>query len=279
MKGIGRSKAVALTALLGAALLGAYATAEQNMAEQEKLHATLPDDGKDAKVMRFADLNNYRYCEFVLIAGDAITKDLKASFYNSTDLNGATTANRDSCPQAVWDKVDPETVKKQYDMLGAFKNGPRFWMYDWIELPVGTERDFMGYHGRWMGVVTLPKNFDPKQKGSTALAYAPTTVARKSKQGYAKGQTIFILDDPNGTPWIMQAYSHIVDPTLKYDDLKTLDAKLKLPPGWKYRVKVLEQDLGIGAINGVARVVQDDLEDTYNACFEEASETNCTYKP
>ena len=70
-----------------------------------------------------------------------------------------------------------------------------------------------------------------------------------------------------------------VDPKLTYDDLKTLDKKLKLPSGWKYRVKVLEEDLGIGAIDGVARVVQDDLEDTYNACFEEAGQKNCTYKP
>ena len=73
----------------------------------------------------------------------------------------------------------------------------------------------------------------------------------------------------------MQAYSHIVDPNLTYEDLKTLDKKLKLPPGWKYRVKVLDQDLEIDAINGVARIVQDDLEGTYNACFETASQ-NCT---
>ena len=52
-----------------------------------------------------------------------------------------------------------------------------------------------------------------------------------------------MLDDPNGTPWLMQAYSLIVDPSLTYDDLKTLDKKLKLPAGWKYRFKVLDKDL------------------------------------
>lgn len=35
----------------------------------------------------------------------------------------------------------------------------------------------------------------------------------------------------------------------------------------------------MGVINGVARIVQDDLEGTYNACFEDAGHTNCTYKP
>ena len=239
--------------------------------------ATLPDDGKDPKMMRFTNLNNYRYCELFLIGGDALTHNLKANFYNSTELNGATVANRDSCPQAVWDKVDPEKIKKEYDVLAVFKNGPRFWMYDWIELPVGTERDFDGYHGRWMGQVQLPKHFNPKEKGSTA--YHPTTVHRASQQGYAKGQTVFILDDPSGTPWVMQAYSRIVDPTLSYADLPKLGTRLKLPPGWKFRVKVLDQDLGIGAIDGIAHIVQDDLEGTYNACFEVGGRKNCTYKP
>jgi hypothetical protein len=55
--------------------------------------------------------------------------------------------------------------------------------------------------------------------------------------------------------------------------------KLKLAPGWKYRVKVLDQDLGIGAIDGTARIVQDDLEGTYNACFEANGKKNCTFKP
>jgi len=127
----------------------------------------------------------------------------------------------------------------------------------------------------WFAHVQLPKEFG--KSGSTF--YKPTTVERKSRQGYAKGQTVFILDDPDGTPWVMQAYSNIVDRNLAYDDLKTLDKKLKLPSGWKYRVKVLDQDLEIGAIDGVARIVQDDLEGTYNACFEAGNKESCTYKP
>jgi hypothetical protein len=97
------------------------------------------------------------------------------------------------------------------------------------------------------------------KKGSNY--YNPTTVVRKSTQGYAK------------------ALRGFVDPTLTYDDLRTLDKKLKLPPGWKYRAKVLEGDLGIRAINGVARIVQDDLEGTYNACFEEGGQKACSIKP
>jgi len=123
--------------------------------------------------------------------------------------------------------------------------------------------------------VQLPKEFGKPG----ASFYKTTVVGRKSKQGYAKGQTIFILDDPQGVPWVMQASSRIVDKTLSYDDLKTLGTKLKLPPGWKFRTRVLDQDLGIGAINGLAHVTQDDLENTYNSCFEADGQKNCTYQP
>jgi hypothetical protein len=35
----------------------------------------------------------------------------------------------------------------------------------------------------------------------------------------------------------MQAWSQIIDASLTYDALKDLGAKLKLPPGWKYRTR------------------------------------------
>ena len=73
----------------------------------------------------------------------------------------------------------------------------------------------------------------------------------------------------------MQASSRIVDPNLTYDGLEKLGDKLKPAPGWKFRTKVLDQDLTIRAVNGTARIVQDDLENTYDACFE----TACSYKP
>ncbi len=234
--------------------------------------ATLPNDGATATVKRFDNVRAMRYCEVFLIGGDALTHDLQAAFYNTTDLNNKAIP-RDTCPAAIWDKVDAEALKKQYDVLGVFKNGPRGWANDWFELPVGTMRTFEGLEARWMGVVQLPKDVELHKKGSSA--YKPTTVARKSQMGFAKGQPVFILESPDGMPWVMQAYSNIVDPNLTYADLQTLDKKLKLAPGWKYRVKVLDQDLTIRAVDGHARIVQDDLENTYDACFD----TACSYKP
>jgi len=44
-------------------------------------------------------------------------------------------------------------------------------------------------------------------------------------------------------------------------------------------VSVLDRDLNIKAINGDAWIVQDDLENTYDKCFEENGQTACSFKP
>ena len=230
-----------------------------------------PGYAATATVRRFDKLRGMRYCEVFLLGADPATDSLYAEFFNTTDLNNASPL--DTCPPAIWAKVDPEALKKQFDVLGIFKNGPRGWAMDWIELPAGPVLTFNGLEARWMGHVQLPKGVDLSKKG--ASAYKPTQVHRKSVMTFEKGKPVFMLEDPSGTPWVMQAYSQIVDPTLTYDDLGKLGDKLKLAPGWKFRTKVLDQDLTIGAVNGIARIVQDDLENTYDACFD----TACSHKP
>ena len=130
---------------------------------------------------------------------------------------------------------------------------------------------------RWFMTVDLPKHLELGRKGGTA--YKPTIGNRDSIMTFEKGKPVFLLKSPDGMPWVMQAYSSIVDPKLTSADLQTLGAKLKLAPGWKYRVKVLDQDLTIKAVNGKARIVQDELQNTYDACFEEGGQKACSIQP
>jgi hypothetical protein len=83
----------------------------------------------------------------------------------------------------------------------------------------------------------------------------------------------------NYSPFVLRFYgfgqglpqlSSIVDPNL--------GGKPRLAPGWKFRVQVLDQDLMIQAVNGKARIVQDDLENTYDACYEETDQKACSFK-
>jgi hypothetical protein len=92
---------------------------------------------------------------------------------------------------------------------------------------------------------------------------------------FEKGKPVFILDDPEGTPWVMQAYSMFVDSTVNYDTLKDLGSRLKLPGGWKFRAPVLDKELTISTPQGYNWITQDNLQNSYDACKEGA----CNSKP
>lgn len=226
----------------------------------------VPQDGINAVETKFDNLRDLRYAEVFLIGGNGLTKNLSAAFYNTTDRNNQADP-RNTCPQELWDKIEVEQLKKEYNVLSAFKNGPRHWVMDWIKIPVGKELEFNGLKARWFGEVVLPK-VDLNEKGSTG--YKPTEVARKSSMGFNAGKPIFVLIDPQGRPWAMQAYGLIDDPSQTYEGLYSLDKKLvTMPEGWQYKVINLEKDLVIHADkNGIAYIVQDELGNTYDLIDE-----------
>jgi hypothetical protein len=124
-----------------------------------------------------------------------------------------------------------------------------------------------------MGQGLLPKGVS---LASAHMApYSPLQSHRKSSMTFGKGKPVFILEDPEGTPWVMQAFGQIVDPSLTYEGLKNLGTKLKPPPGWKYRVAVPDRDLVISTPRGYNWIVQDELQNTYDACKEDA----CNFRP
>ena len=67
---------------------------------------------------------------------------------------------------------------------------------------------------------------------------------------------------PGGDVYVMQAYAQIEDPSLTIGKLRSLGARLDLPPGWRYRSRVLHRPLALGA-NGAATIIQDELQNTY----------------
>jgi hypothetical protein len=61
--------------------------------------------------------------------------------------------------------------------------------------------------------------------------------------------------------FLIESYSQIVDPNLRYADLAKLGSHLKLPKGWQYRSRTLAADL-VAQARGEAHI-QDDLQNTY----------------
>lgn len=225
--------------------------------------AAVPKDDANAKLMHFEGTRAQRYTEIFAIYGDAVDKKLVAGVYNTLGLNGASpTGSGDSTPQALLDKVTPELVKKESDALGGFINGPRIWTLDWIEVNVGAERDFNGLKARWVTWFPIPKDMNLNAKGSTY--YKPVQVERHTKFGFDKGKPVFVLDAPNGETFVMKSLSLEEDKTQTYASLTSLGSRLKLPPGWKFRVATLDRDLVLTPDKGVAWIVQDDLLNTYD---------------
>src|SRR5215470_16771183 len=142
------------------------------------LSAKLPHDDTGAALMRFDHIRGQRYTEIFLIGGHAIIHDINAGIYNTIGLNDPD-GTGDTTPQAVLDQVDLDALTKQYDVLGAFKNGPRLWTLDWAEVMVGEERDFMGLKARWVMWLDVPKEFRKHE----SVAYKTITGKRDTQFG------------------------------------------------------------------------------------------------
>jgi len=221
--------------------------------------------------MTYNDLRGVIYCEVWLFRNSA-NSQIAGVYYNTSALNNMPD-KKNTCPAAMWDKVSISSLEANFDILAAYKNGPRGWTMDSITLPVGPVVAFDQLQTRWMGQGLLPKGVS--LASAHMASYNPLQSHRKSSMTFKKGQPVFILDDPQGTPWVMQAFGQLVDKTLTYETLKDLGSKLKPIPGWKYRVAILDKDLIISTPKGYNWIVQDELQNTYDACKEGA----CNFIP
>jgi hypothetical protein len=218
-----------------------------------------PQDDAGAQLMRFEDLRAQRYAEIFLIGGNAITKNFTAGVYNSLGLNDSA-ATGNTAPQALVDAINTDALKEEYGVLGVHKNAPRLWVLDWLEVNIGKERNFGGLRARWVMWLDVPEELIRNE----SLAYKLVTGKRDTNMGFDQGKPVFILDDPDGNSYVMKSVNLITDPTRKYEDLGTLGQQLKLAPGWRYRVELLEQDLVLTPDDGEVIITLDDIGNVYD---------------
>jgi len=223
--------------------------------------AKMPPDNDQASEIKWDNLMGTRYTEILLVFGNALTGDYTAGVYNTIGLNGANPAGGgDSCPAAILDKVDMKKVKEDNHALSTVKNGARLWTVDYVGVKTGKERDFQGLKARWVMWFPIP---DEIRKGKD-LSYQVMHAKRDTSMGIRKGSRAYILDDPEGNAWVMKSASLIKDPNQKFEDLKDLGSRLKLPTGWKFRTLILEQDLVFMTDNGNTQITQDEIGNTYD---------------
>jgi len=228
----------------------------------------IPDNPQD---MTYTGLRGVIYCE-VWLFRNTPENQIAGVYYNTSALNTAADP-MNTCPAALWDRVTVPALQAQFDVLAAYRNGPRGWTMDTITLPVGPVVAFDGLETRWMGQGLLPRGVS--LAAAHMASYSPLQSHRRSSMTFRAGQPVFILDDPQGTPWVMQAFGQIVDTTLTYATLPSLAQKLRPPPGWRFRVQVLDRDLTISTPQGFNWIVQDELQNTYDACRD----GTCNFQP
>ena len=226
-----------------------------------KVVAKAPKDDAQRTEVKWNGLMGTRYTEILLVFGNALAGDYMAGVYNTTGLNGANPAGGgDSSPAVILDQIDMKKVKEDNSALSTVKNGARLWTVDHVGGKAGTERDFQGLKARWVMWFPIP---DELREGKD-LSYAVMHAQRDTSMGIDKGSRAYILDDPDGNSWVMKSASLIKNPNQKFEDLKDLGSRLKLPPGWKFRSPILEQDLVFMTENGKTMITQDELGNTYD---------------
>lgn len=226
-----------------------------------RLVARAPTDDAPLADLKFEGLLGSRYTEILLVFGNALTHRYVAGVYNSEGLNGGNPGGGgDSSPAAVLDQIDMKKVKEDNGALSSVKNGPRLWTIDHVGVKVGRERDFQGLGARWVMWFPIPEEI----RAGKELAYVVMHAHRDTSMGINSGSRAYILDDADGNSWVMKSASLIKDPNQKFEDLKDLGSRLKLPTGWKFRSPVLERELVFTTDNGKTMITQDDLGNTYD---------------
>ena len=249
-----------LTPTLGLAWLTLLAGLPAAAADRStcKYFSQLPDDCADAAQVIELALRGYRFMEIDLFARDVIKKVLYVSVYNTTGQNEGADS-RDSAPEDFAAHVDLKKVTRQYQALLASASPPRYWALDWLADRFGAVRNFGGLDAAWMGNGPAAETRLSAKRPSDA--YRLQSFPRTSIEGFRKGTTIGVLDDPKGRVWVLAAYTGSAEAG---DSLAALGARLKPPAGWTFRTVTLDRDLILEAKVGTAAALEDDAGDLYH---------------
>src|SRR4051794_18908722 len=197
-------------------------------------------------------MHGARYGEVLLVKGRL--NHIEATVYNTLGLN--------DCPDDLWQALDPDAIKKEFGARAVVLNGPRYFLMDEVSIANagGEIVDFGRLQMR--ALATVPLKLRTFLGGIHRHPYSKQPVLRTTVYVYDEGREVYELIAPDGTSYVMQSYSLQIDPTLTEADLRTLADRLELPEGWRYYSRRLDQEWVLG-VEGEARVVQDELENSY----------------
>jgi hypothetical protein len=193
-------------------------------------------------------LHDARYCEIIALKG--APPDATAVVWNTIGLN--------KCPAPWWNAFDAGDLAQELGASVVVLNGPRHFLMDSVTVPrTGRVRSFHGQKLRRVAEIPIHTAAELAQ-----VPYTDRVIERDNTWRWRRGRRVYELVAPGGDTYVMQAYSQIKDRSLSIGKLRSLGRRLDLPPGWRYRSRVLRRPLALGA-NGQATIVQDELQNTY----------------
>jgi hypothetical protein len=238
------------------------------------------NDGANAKTKKFTKARGTEYGEISLICGPGVATMYNTTYMNNSKHPGSPDPHTpQSAPLVFWNSFSQDSLALDYSVPSVLKNGPRFWVNDWITLPVGPTLYFSGIYARWFAYPAYPAGIS-KIFGNPKGAYKKTTIARKSVFGFNAGTSIFVLVDPKNGPYVMQAGSSQFKAGENINTLMQpgFAGTLHLPSGWKYKVIKITKPLSVQAVGGKATVTTDYWANTYDSCTS-PSTAACSYNP
>lgn len=197
-----------------------------------------------------SDVRGSRYGEVFAVARRGF--QLESRVYNTFGLN--------DCPTARWNALDTEALTKELGVDGVVLNGPRWWLMDAIETP-HVKQEIVTLGGLQMRLVASMRiPLSRLAKGRSP--YTESTIQRTTSWLFRGGAPVFELTAADGRIYVMQSYSTAIDADLSQEQLPTLGGRLGLPAGWRYAMRILDEDLHL-RVDGEAIILQDDLQNTY----------------
>ena len=163
--------------------------------------------------------------------------------------------------------LDADKLKKEYGTDGVRFNGPRRFVangFSGIAFDGCKKRMIGGIPFSLYGTFAAP-SFEGFMTG-TEPPYHVLVSKRTNTFYFNAGEQVHELVTPEGEVYTMFSLSLRVDPKNTIENLPTLDKRLTLPAGWKYRVRTLDKDLALSSTYDADppnTIVLDQFEDNY----------------